>query len=310
MNRTAFIELAKGNFDTGLKILEQDSDWQDSLNDLEGPFKLEFPGVSGWGEGLMLASLLKRYAANQKRIRVFAPNQQLRAILEQDQDSFEVLQSEDSQLRTPLAILKEALTGNLLEKRFIPLCLTVQQNEPTRSRPRIGIAWSSVNKRNECILEKTVLLDRFLGIIEGIDADFISFQRKASLADNKFSAKFQQHRISADLHETSDKDDTESIKKICEAIRQLDCMLTISTTTAHIAASLEIPVVLLAMERDDGHQWFWQAQANHQRCIYPTVQHIHLGEGEKDDWWKNCLQPATESLKGILESTNRLANRT
>lgn len=306
MKRTAFIELAKGNFDTGLKILEQDSEWQDSLNDLEGPFNLKIPGVSGWGEGLLLASLLKREAASRDRpIRVFAEDERFRSILQQD-PFFEVLSDQSREKpRTPLAILRHALVRDLLKRPFFPLGQNLPIATPVRQRPRIGIAWASVDK-GITIPEKTVDRDEFLRIFDGIDAEIISFQRGTEIVDP--GNRLEQVGVDVGLHEAVDSKETTLFNKVPEAIRQLDCMVTISTTTAHIAASLGIRVELIAAERQ-GHQWFWQAQANHQSCFYPSVR-IHLGNGETGDWWKNCLQPASESLKRFLEPANRLANRT
>lgn len=66
----AFSLLEDGQFEDGLRMLDRDNQWHDDVNDLEGPFFLGFPGRSGWGEGLLVASLLKRHAvANHKRIR-------------------------------------------------------------------------------------------------------------------------------------------------------------------------------------------------------------------------------------------------
>jgi hypothetical protein len=66
-----FIELSKGNFASGLKLLNQDDQWHDDNNDLQGPFRLGFPRAQGWGEDLLVASLLKRSANAKKPIKVF-----------------------------------------------------------------------------------------------------------------------------------------------------------------------------------------------------------------------------------------------
>src|SRR5882757_9061199 len=60
---SAFEDLANGNFQNGLLKLSQCTQWQDELNTLDGPFYIGFPGKKGWGEGLLIASLLKRHAA-------------------------------------------------------------------------------------------------------------------------------------------------------------------------------------------------------------------------------------------------------
>ena len=293
--KDAFLELANGHFESGLDKLNQDPWWHDDCFDLTGPFRLGFPG-DGWGEDLLAASLLKREAVNQgMSVKVFA-DWQVRSILKQD-PSFDVLQKkgEKKEGRSPLAILIHALTGELLEKQFIPLSPQALRSQPT-DRRRIGIAWTSINKYNERTPEKSVPVKQFLDTLDGISGDFVSLQRNLEIADpNGLLRKFGARIVSDDVLNT--KSDT-SLDTLVKEIRQLDCLVTISTTTTHIAAALGVNVVLIAAERT-GRQWFWQAQANHQKCFYPTVK-VYIGEGEKDGWWKKCLEPARASLEGLL----------
>jgi hypothetical protein len=84
--KVAFQELAKGDFESGLAKLNQHSGWHDDRTDLRGPFGLRSPGAKGWGEGLLVASLLmlKRDAANLGvPVKVFA-DWQVCSILKQD----------------------------------------------------------------------------------------------------------------------------------------------------------------------------------------------------------------------------------
>lgn len=70
----AFERLAEGHFKSGLEQLNQCESWHDDDESLDGPFFLGFPDKEGWGEGLLVASLLKRcYASMEKPIIVFAP---------------------------------------------------------------------------------------------------------------------------------------------------------------------------------------------------------------------------------------------
>jgi hypothetical protein len=59
---SGFKDLAAGAFECGLAKLDADSEWHDDRSDLAGPFRLRFPGVKGFGEELLVASLLKRQA--------------------------------------------------------------------------------------------------------------------------------------------------------------------------------------------------------------------------------------------------------
>src|SRR4051794_15473535 len=57
----AFKDFAVGKFQEGLVKLDACESWRDGRADLHGPFYLGFPRKPGWGEGLLIASLLKRH---------------------------------------------------------------------------------------------------------------------------------------------------------------------------------------------------------------------------------------------------------
>jgi hypothetical protein len=133
-----------------------------------------------------------------------------------------------------------------------------------------------------------------LPLLTGIDADFISLQRKLAVADpHGLLRSLGAHVLSDEILDTTTES---SLAALVQAIRSLDCIVTISTTTTHIAASMGIRVELIAAERG-GQQWFWQVQASHQKCLYPTVQ-VHIGDGRKENWWERSV----ESLRGSLSS--------
>jgi len=156
-------DLAKGNFESGLARLNQDPKWHDEGGDLDGPFELAFPGVEGWGEALLTASLLKRHAANLPHaIEVFA-NKQVRSILAND-SSFNVNSDQsDHEARSPLAVLRHALRGTLLREHFVPLAVPGSRPHPKSTRPRIGVAWASIDKSGKHIHEKSMQASRQRG---------------------------------------------------------------------------------------------------------------------------------------------------
>lgn len=299
---SAFSELAAGNFKDGLESLGEDPCWRDSDNSLDGPFYLGFPGRSGWGEGLLIASLLKRYAVDsQKTIEALA-NQQVFSILKHD-DAFQVHSMNDfdksafCKVRSPLAILRHALTRNLLNLPFVPIKVDAEYKRPVTAHPRIGLAWASIDN-GKPIRDKSVNYERFLKIIDGLDVKVISLQR--GLQQDSDDKEEVIKRFGPNCTFLCDSileapDQTEVVKAICS----LDCMVTVSTTSAHIAACLGIPVVLLAKRRK-GPQWFWQVQKDHGKCLYPTVHPI-LGDIEGDgDWWTDCIEKAKREVNDVL----------
>src|SRR5437899_8084226 len=233
----AFRHLALGDFEIGLSKLNKGRKWRDDRLDLDGPFRLGFPQAPGWGEELLVASLLKRYAAASNSLIAAFGSWQVCSILKGDP----VLQGEESghntQGRPPLAILRCALLGNLLENPFARLSSVcpLQLNR----RRRVGIAWSSVEK-NRPISYKSVPVERFLPILAAIKADFISLQRRRDVADPNCLLHEPDVRVLPDEVVTAATEG--SLYKLVEEIRDLDCVVTVSTTTAHMAAAMGIRV--------------------------------------------------------------------
>lgn len=290
----AFKDLANGAFEKGLQKLKDLCQWYDDSDSLDGPFFLGFPGAKGWGEGLLVASLLKRYGiANSTRVRVFAQSEVCSILRHDDAFDVQAVTNIDEGIsqgaRSPLAILKAALTGDLLQLPFVKI-ETDTTNLPSRppSRRRAGIAWASMSN-DKPILEKSIPLVNFLSIFGEADLDVVSFQRDLSVPDREDLCKRFNARFSVVSAKLEAKDQAEVVGEVLG----LDCMITISTTTAHIAACLGVPVILLAANRA-GPQWFWRAQGEYEKCFYPSVN-VMLG-GKNGEWWKDCVLEAQQLL--------------
>jgi hypothetical protein len=191
--------------------------------------------------------------------------------------------------------LIHALTSDLLTSEFIPLNTSAQAARSQDQRPRIGIVWASIDKKP--IKKKSVPVKEFLNTLAGVEADFVSFQRKLQVADPDCLLRKFGARVVAD--DVLDAKNQRCLDNLMQEIRQLDCMVTTSTTTTHIAGSMGIRVELITAERA-GQQWFWQVQANHRKNFYPTVT-VHLGNGEIGKWWERCLEPVKTSIRRKLE---------
>ncbi|SAL80477.1 hypothetical protein AWB67_05631 [Caballeronia terrestris] len=283
----AFRRLSMGHLDHGLALLSQSILWSDGNSSLDGPFFLGFPGFPGWGEGLLLASLLKRYAASDKKcITVFAPPQ-ICSILKQE-NAFEVHtvqhydEAKSRKARSPLAILRHALTGELLQLPFSAIQSFVE-SEPVDHDDRVGIVWASRNIGGDTSVEKCIPICELLHAIDDGNRMLTSLQRHLSDEESiTLRTRFGGRIRFVDEKVLDAEDQTEALRDIAD----LDRIVTISTTTAHIAACLGIPVMLLAARRH-GPQWFWRVQAEHRKVIYPTVTVILGGKGKS--WWTPCI---------------------
>ena len=174
-----FADLARGNFECGLSKLDQDPKWTDDRRDLDGKFDIGFPGAPGWGEELLVASLLGRHAAASKASAAIFASWQLCSILRNDPDFHAHQRCGSAAARPPLAILRHALVGDLLEKPFVPVG---QPDLNKHAQSQASVAGVSVSlglayRTIVLIPEKSVPVEKFLPIMTSIDAEFISFQR-------------------------------------------------------------------------------------------------------------------------------------
>jgi tetratricopeptide (TPR) repeat protein len=130
---------------------------------------------------------------------------------------------------------------------FVPPSRTASWNARLgpRHRPRIGLAWSGdpnhSNDRN-----RSIALDRFLPLLTGVDAIFVSVQRDVRDGD----ATVLQSRSDV-LHfgpELKDFSDTAAL------ISSLDLVISVDTSVAHLAGALAKPVWILLTFLPD---WRW-----------------------------------------------------
>jgi hypothetical protein len=169
----AFRDLAQGNFQSGLHKLAGYKQWREDVTTLDGAFYLGFPGAQGWGEGVLIASLLKRYAASSnKTIEVFS-QPEVCSILNNDpafhaERVGDFGQARSKGARSPLAILTHALTGNLLELPFANIGRGTALLQQNGARPLIGIAWASVSG-GDPIPGKSIPLEKFISVFEDVD---------------------------------------------------------------------------------------------------------------------------------------------
>lgn len=295
----AFALFSRGHFANGLELLRQDPFWSDNSSALDGPFVLEFSHPTrrwGIGEALLVASLLKRQAMETRSTIGVWGGSQLRALLRHD-PSFE-LRDPGLLGRSPYAILKAALVGTLLNKTFHPLI--VNTDASASLRPQLGIAWASINTTTrQPTLNKSVPLERFRTLLEQLpsDVELVSFQRSyagRAAAASELSERWSYRQIPDEQLEAVDQ------SKVLSELRPLSGLLTVSTTTAHLAAAIGKLVVLLAANRI-GPQWFWLAQANYDRRLYPSLAPV-IGGPEGGEWWEPCMGAAAPLVRRLFSA--------
>lgn len=122
-------------------------------------------------------------------------------------------------------------------------------------RPRIGIAWSGGSRHNRP-KERSMGLEAFRPLIEGMDADFISLQyqdpideiREADLPVRHFKRACQ----------TDDYDDTAAL------VAELDLVISVPTSVVHLAGALGVKTHCLTPPMAD---WNFHAGLPWYECV-------------------------------------------
>ncbi len=159
----------------------------------------------------------------------------------------------DFDLRCPLLSLPRAFGTELATVPSTTPYLFVPQSRaeqwetrlPPRDRPRIGIAWSGdpthCNDRN-----RSIALSRLVPLLTEVDATFVSVQQEIRAGD----AAVLQSRGDLPHFGAELKDFTDT----AALISNLDLVIAVDTSVAHLAAALAKPVWILLPHIPD---WRW-----------------------------------------------------
>ena len=242
---------------------------------------------------MLVASLLKRSATSSASPIDIVASWQVGCVLAGD-SSFRLCDQGDQRRdRSPLAVLRRALVGDLLDLPFVPISTPIGLSRRTVPKvARVGIIWASVDK-GRCTPGKSVPLKDLADALTATNWTLVSLQRCREVADPDDCLG----RIGIDTvpSDTAEANTASAINELVQALKGLDRIVTISTTTAHLAAAMGVPVELVVAKRDH-QQWFWEVQARRSRCIYPTVR-IHLGDSHHDErWWEQSLESLRASV--------------
>jgi hypothetical protein len=169
---------------------------------------------------------------------------------------------------------------------FVPPSRTASWNARLgpRHRPRIGLAWSGdpnhSNDRN-----RSIALDRLLPVLTGVDAAFVSVQREIRDGDAEVL-----RRRSDILHfgpELKDFSDTAAL------LSNLDLVISVDTSVAHLAGALAKPVWTLLTFLPD---WRWLLDREDSPW-YPTAR---LFRQDDTRTWDDVITRVGAALQGFV----------
>ena len=95
-----------------------------------------------------------------------------------------------------------------------------------------------------------------------------------------------EKRYNHQLQNIDDLDAFNDLKKLSEVIVDLDFVITISNTTAHLAAALGVPTYIL-LSKNVGNLWYWCNNLNNKNLWYSSAQ---IFQQEHQDQWEEPIQ--------------------
>ena len=152
-----------------------------------------------------------------------------------------------------------------------------------RRRPRIGLAWSgqSMHKNDH---NRSIALSALLPLL-GFNATYVSLQRDVRAAD---AIVLQQH---TDLLQFSDE--LKTFSDTAALISNLDLIISVDTSVAHLAGALAKPVwVLLPFIPD----WRWLLDREDSPW-YPTARLFRQDDSRE---WDNVIRRVHAALDDFL----------
>lgn len=161
--------------------------------------------------------------------------------------------------------------------------LPEQQNQST-AKLNVGLVWAG-NPKHENDFNRSIALDRLAPLMQ-LPVRYFSLQKRA-LFDEEH-AFLKQHGIADITPMIGDFNDTAWI------LHQLDLLISVDTSVAHLAGALGVPVwVMLPFAPD----WRWQLE----RTDSPWYSSAVLYRQHKVNSWESVIAEIGESLQLLLD---------
>jgi tetratricopeptide (TPR) repeat protein len=152
---------------------------------------------------------------------------------------------------------------------------------PPRTRPRIGLAWAG-NPAHSNDRNRSITLGAFLSLLDGAEATYVSLQRDIRAAD---AAVLQERR---DILHFSEE--LRTFAETAALISNLDLVVTVDTSVAHLAGALAKPVWIVLPFTPD---WRWLLDRDDSPW-YPTAR-LFRQDGSRQ--WDGVLRRVHDALR-------------
>lgn len=169
----------------------------------------------------------------------------------------------------------------------------VNQNPATRGdRPfKIGISWYSKNQELNEKNIPAVLFAQIFRVLKTQQVNLVNLQYDASASELGVIEATSGLAV-----DRKNEDNTRDIDGLATVMSELDLVVTISNTTAHLAGALGIETLVL-VPKNKGRLWYWfDIDKNSRSRIYPSVTVI---EQTIDGDWTESLAKTAAVIDGF-----------
>ena len=158
-----------------------------------------------------------------------------------------------------------------------------------------GLSWASTNAETSSV--KSIGLDQLQPLLEVKDVDFINLQYGDTLTERRRS----KERTGIEIIQAEGLDTKNDIDNLAALISACDLVITVSNSTAHLAAALGKPTLVLLAHHTP--LWYWHLDAA-KTPWYPSVTLMRQQVAGK---WEKPIASVVAQLKTLVESSSASA---
>ena len=156
--------------------------------------------------------------------------------------------------------------------------------------PRVGLVWAG-GKQTRTDPHRSIPLATFSPILKKKWISFVSLQKGGAASELAHGGR----KLSNWMDECDDVLETAAL------IEQLDLVISVDTSVAHVAGALGKPVWLL---NRSGSEWRWMLE-RHDSPWYPTMRIFR----QQQSHWKNVIQDIADTLERELKPARNTMTR-
>jgi tetratricopeptide (TPR) repeat protein len=154
-------------------------------------------------------------------------------------------------------------------------------------RKLVGLSWRSPKARLDA--HKSIDIRHWQPVLAQPDCQFVSLQYGEAAADLATAKAL----FGVDIHSDEHIDVFNDIEGLAAQIAALDQVITVSNTTAHVAAALGTPTWVL-LSRATGLFWYWGLRQEH-TSWYPSAR---LFRAREEGRWDEVIAAVADALRG------------